>query len=105
MEYHFGIPDSDVDFISEETKIQHTREKMNFLAEQKFPVRKYNEYSEQYITVGEQAYEDALRDAYEEMEHLLDTMISRVRNGSVVSDERMVELQEKINHFTKLLPV
>ncbi len=104
MEYQYGMPEVTKDFAAESSHAETIKEKMSELAHQKFPVKKYNEYTDQFVTIGEQMYEDALRDAYEELEHSLDAMISRIRDGLDISRQRMDDLQFKVNHFKTLLP-
>jgi hypothetical protein len=103
MEYELEIPEA-VNFVAEDSNLEVAKYKMSILADHKFPIWKYNEFSEQYMSVGEQSYEDALRDAYEELEHALDYTISRVRDNREVSAERMKDLQSKIEDFKELLP-
>ncbi len=104
MEHQYGASEMAMDFVSEDTKLELTKQKMDTLAHQKFPVKKYNEYTEQFVTIGEQVYEDALRDAYEDLEHDLDNMISKIRNGAGISNDRMAGLLDKVEHFKTFLP-
>jgi hypothetical protein len=103
MEYQLETPET-TNFVAEDTKFEMAKLKMSYLADQKFPIRKYNEFTEQFVVVGEQAYEDALRDAYEELEHTLDIMISKVRDNLEVSADSLVDLQSKVEYFKELLP-
>jgi hypothetical protein len=109
MEYQLDMPEA-IDFIAPEQnletepRLEMVLYQMSDLADRKFPIRKYNEFTEEYVTSGEQSYEDALRDAYEELEHALDYIVSRIRDNSEISAERISALQLQVEYFKTLLP-
>lgn len=106
MEYSLEMAHAINEHAAKTTELEQVLDKMYALSQQKYPIKKYNEYTEQYAATGEmQGYEDALRDSYEEMEHALDNLMSKVREGGEIPAEKMEALTRKIENFKSLLPI